>query len=41
LWLARWPDWANFCLLGDCFLWTFFLTSKVSKSRYKLPSCPT
>jgi hypothetical protein len=24
---SGWPDWANFCLLGDCFLWVVFYYS--------------
>jgi hypothetical protein len=22
---SEWPDWASFCLFGDCLLWAFFL----------------
>jgi hypothetical protein len=24
LWRTGWPDWSNFSLLGDCFLWAEF-----------------
>jgi hypothetical protein len=34
-----WPDWGNFCLLGDCFLWAVFFYYRCSPkiwSMYRL-----